>query len=197
MYLPNLGVTPTLLNTKDLTFDNLKQYDAILLGVRVYAAHPELQGTGSDALKRYAEQGGIVIAQYDSGGFNPASAPFPYTLPGDPAHNVVEEEQPVQIIAPDNPLLTWPNRITAADFNGWIEERGHGFASDWAPEYTPLLEAHDEGQDPQRGGLLLARTGKGAWIYCAFALYRQLPEGVPGAYRLTANLLSYAKNPHR
>ena len=196
-YLPNLGVTPAILTPQDLTLNNLKQYDAILLGVRVYAAHPELQGTGSDPLRRYAEQGGIVIAQYDSGGFNPASAPFPYTLPGDPAHNVVEEEQPVQIIAPDNPLLTWPNRITSADFNGWIEERGHGFASDWAPAYTPLLEAHDEGQAPQRGGLLLARTGKGAWIYCAFALYRQLPEGVPGAWRLTANLLSYAKNPHR
>jgi hypothetical protein len=196
-FLPSLGVTPTILSVKDLTLDSLKQYDAILLGVRVYSAHPEFQGSGSDALTEYAKQGGIVIVQYNSAGFNPASAPYPYTVPGDSAHNVVEEEHPVAILQPENPLLTWPNRIVPADFDHWIEERGHGFATDWSPEYTPLLEMHDDGQDPQKGGLLVAKVGKGAYIYCALALYRQLPEGVPGAYRLLANLLSYAKNPNR
>jgi len=195
-FLPSLGITPTILKPSDLTLANLKQYDAILLGVRAYAAHPELSGSGSDPLNAYAKQGGIVIAQYNTS-FNPASAPFPYSLPGDSAHNVVEEDQPVHILAPESPLLTWPNRITPADFNSWVEERGHGFASDWSPEYQPLLEMHDPDQDPQKGGLLLAKVGKGAYIYCALALYRQLPEGVPGAYRLIANLLSYAKNPHR
>jgi hypothetical protein len=101
------------------------------------------------------------------------------------------------MLQPANALLAWPNRITSADFDHWVEERGHGFASEWASEYTPLLEMQDAGQDPQRGGLLVAPVGKGAYIYCALALYRQLPEGVPGAYRLMANLLSYAKNPHR
>ena len=196
-FLPSLGVTPTLLSMKEVTADSLKQYDAVVLGVRAYAAHPELEGTGSAALNEYAKQGGVVIAQYNSGGFDPASAPYPYTLPGDSAHNVVDEDQPVQLLAPGNALLTWPNRITSADFNHWIEERGHGFASDWSPEYTPLLETHDPDQDSQQGGLLLAKVGQGAYIYCAFALYRQLPEGVPGAYRLLANLLSYAKNPRR
>ncbi len=196
-FLPSLGVTPTLLAAKDLTLDNLKQYDAVVLGVRAYSAHPELEGTGSAPLNAYARQGGIVIAQYNSGGFDPASAPFPYSLPGDSAHNVVEEDQPVRMLQPANALLAWPNRITSADFDHWVEERGHGFASEWASEYTPLLEMHDAGQDPQRGGLLVAPVGKGAYIYCALALYRQLPEGVPGAYRLMANLLSYAKNPHR
>jgi LmbE family N-acetylglucosaminyl deacetylase len=196
-FLPSLGVTPTILAPKDLTAENLKQYDAIVLGVRAYAAHSELSGAGSKPLNDYAAKGGVVVVQYNSGGFNPASAPFPYTLPGDSAHNVVEEDQPVTLLRPDAPLLTWPNRITSADFNGWIEERGHGFASEWAKEYEPLLETHDVDQDPQKGGLLVAKVGKGAYIYCALALYRQLPEGVPGAYRLFANLLSYAKNPKR
>jgi len=196
-FLPSLGVTPTMLTAKDLTFANLKQYDAVILGVRAYSAHPVLEGAGSAPLNEYANQGGIVILQYSSAGFDPASAPYPYVVPGDSAHNVVDEDQPVQLLAPDNPLLTWPNRITSADFDHWIEERGHGFASEWSPEYTPLLETHDPDQDPQKGGLLLAKAGKGAYIYCAFALYRQLPEGVPGAYRLLANLLSYAKNPGR
>jgi hypothetical protein len=196
-FLPSLGVTPTLLSPKDLTAETLRQYDAVVLGVRAYSAHPELEGTGSAALNQYAKEGGVVIAQYNSGGFDPASAPYPYTLPGDSAHNVVDEDQPVRLLAPDNPLLTWPNKITSADFDHWIEERGHGFASEWAPAYTPLLETHDPDQDPQKGGLLVAKVGKGAYIYCAFALYRQLPEGVPGAYRLLANLVSYAKNPGR
>jgi LmbE family N-acetylglucosaminyl deacetylase len=196
-FLPSLNITPTILKPSDLTLANLKQYDAILLGVRAYSAHPELSGTGSDPLTAYAKQGGIVIAQYNSGGFTPASAPFPYSLPGDSAHNVVDETDKVTLLAPESPLLTWPNRITSADFNSWVEERGHGFASDWSPEYQPLLEMHDPDQDPQKGGLLLAPVGKGAYIYCALALYRQLPEGVPGAYRLIANLLSYAKNPSR
>jgi LmbE family N-acetylglucosaminyl deacetylase len=196
-FLPSLGVTPTLLSTKALTAENLEQYDAVILGVRAYSAHPELEGAGSAALNEYAKRGGVVIVQYNSAGFDPSSGPFPYIVPGDSAHNVVDEDQPVRLLAPDNPLLTWPNKITSADFNHWIEERGHGFASDWAPEYTPLLETHDPDQDPQKGGLLVARFGKGAYIYCAFALYRQLPEGVPGAYRLLANLLSYAKNPGR
>jgi hypothetical protein len=196
-FLPSLGVSSTLLTPKDLTAENLKQYDAVLLGVRAYSAHPELEGAGSAGLNEYAKRGGVVIVQYNSAGFDPSSAPYPYTVPGDSAHNVVDEDQPVRLLAPDNPLLTWPNKITSGDFDHWIEERGHGFASDWAPEYTPLLETHDPDQDPQKGGLLVARFGKGAYIYCAFALYRQLPEGVPGAYRLLANLLSYAKNPGR
>ncbi len=194
-FLPWLGVKPTMITTKDL--GGLSQYDAVILGVRAYSAHPELEGAGSQALLDYAKAGGVVIAQYNSAGFDPGSAPFPYTLPGDSAHNVVDEDQPVTLLQPENPLLTWPNRITPHDFDHWIEERGHGFASDWAGEYASLLETHDLEQDPQKGGLLLARVGKGAYIYCALALYRQLPEGVPGAYRLMANLVSYAKNPGR
>jgi hypothetical protein len=103
---------------------------------------------------------------------------------------VVEEQAPVKLLDPANPLLTSPNLITAADFDGWIEERGHSFLDTWDPSFTPLTETADAGQDPQRGGLLVAHPGKGTYIYVAFALHRQLPELVPGAYRLLANLLS-------
>ena len=96
-------------------------------------------------------------------------------------------------IAPDHPALNSPNKITTADFEGWVEERGHSFLDTWDPAYTPLTETADAGQDPQRGGLLVARPGKGTYVYVAYALYRQLPELVPGAYRLLANLLSAGK----
>ncbi|HTJ31177.1 MAG TPA: hypothetical protein VL346_11785, partial [Acidobacteriaceae bacterium] len=106
---------------------------------------------------------------------------------------VVEEKAPVKILAPNDPLMTTPNRITEADFDGWVEERGHSFLDSWDSAYTPLTETADAGQDPQRGGLLVAHPGKGTYVYVAYALYRQLPELVPGSYRLLANLLGSGK----
>jgi hypothetical protein len=193
--LEDLGIHAHILTLADLNQATLNQYDAVILGVRAYAAHPELAGPGSRALLDYAANGGVVLLQYMTARFGDAEAPFPISVPGDPAHNVVDEAQPVTLLAPDSPLLTWPNRITPADFDHWIEERGHGFAATWSLQFTPLLEVHDPGQPPQQGGLLVAHTGKGLYIYCALALYRQLPEGVPGAYRLLANLISASKNP--
>jgi hypothetical protein len=197
-YLPDLGITPTILTLADLTAQDLKQFDAVILGVRAYTAHPELAGPGSQPLIDYARNGGVVIVQYNNGRYGDAEAPYPISTPGssgDHAHDVVDEAQPVTILAPDSPLLTWPNRITTADFDHWVAERGHAFAGIWAPQYQALLETHDPGQPPQQGGLLFARVGKGAYIYCGLALYRQLPEGVPGAYRLLANLISVARSP--
>ena len=193
--LEDLGIHARTLTLADLNQATLNQYDAVILGVRAYAAHPELAGPGSRDLLDYASNGGVVLTLYMTARFGDAEAPYPISVSADPAHNVVDEAQPVTLLAPDNPLLTWPNRITPADFDHWIEERGHGFAASWAPQFTPLLEVHDPGQPPQQGGLLVAHTGKGLYIYCALALYRQLPEGVPGAYRLLANLISAAKNP--
>jgi hypothetical protein len=94
-----------------------------------------------------------------------------------------------------DPILNFPNKITDADFNGWVEERGHGFARTWAPEYKAPTEMHDVDQDPQHGGLLYASYGKGTYIYLAFAFFRQMPDGVPGSFRIMANLLSAGKNP--
>ncbi|HEX3570555.1 MAG TPA: PIG-L family deacetylase [Acidobacteriaceae bacterium] len=196
--LDQLGIHAHLITVADIASGKLSQYDAIILGVRAYAAHPELAGKGSQPLIDYARNGGVVIAQYNNARYGSAEAPFPITVAnssGDHAHDVVDETAPVTILAADSPLLTWPNRITAADFNGWVEERGHSFAATWAPEYQPLLETHDPGQQPQQGGLLTAHVGKGFYIYLGLAVYRQLPEGVPGAYRLLANLISTGKNP--
>jgi hypothetical protein len=189
--LDQLGVSPLVLTTVNLTPESLKHYDAVVLGVRAYE-HADI-AAANPAFNAYAAAGGIVIAQYNTGRLPEGTGPYPLSLGS--GEKVVEEDAPVKILAPDNPLLTWPNKITAADFDHWIEERGHGFMATWDPHYTPLLETHDHGQQPQLGGLLVARTGRGAWIYCGLALYRQLPEGVPGAYRLLANLISAAKNP--
>jgi hypothetical protein len=106
---------------------------------------------------------------------------------------VVDEKDPVAILAPNDPLLNSPNHITTADFDHWVEERGHSFMQSWSPHYVPLTETHDPGEDPQQGGLLAAKYGKGTYIYVAYALYRQTPEAVPGAFRLLANLISAGK----
>jgi LmbE family N-acetylglucosaminyl deacetylase len=197
--LASIGLAPTILTVADLTPANLAQYTTVILGVRTYAAHPDLHGAPTQALLDYARNGGNVLVQFQTAEFTAADAPYPLTLGN--AEKVVDETDPVQLLAPDAPLLTTPNQITPADFNNWIEERGHGFLSTWDPHYTPLLETHDPGtapggpetispQLPQRGGLLTTPVGKGRWTYCAFALYRQLPEAVPGAYRLFVNLLT-------
>jgi hypothetical protein len=107
---------------------------------------------------------------------------------------VVDEQTPVKLLIPAHPLLNWPNAITSADFDGWVEERGHSFMNHWDAGYEALTETADAGQDPQRGGLLVAHPGAGTYIYVAYALHRQFPELVPGAYRILANLLSAGKN---
>jgi hypothetical protein len=109
------------------------------------------------------------------------------------AERVVEESAPVKILDPQDKLLSWPNQITAHDFDGWVEERGHSFLDSWDPAFTALTETADTGQDPQRGGLVVAHPGKGTFVYMAYALYRQLPELVPGSYRILATLLSAPK----
>jgi hypothetical protein len=158
--------------------------------VRAYAAYPELAAANGRLLD-YAKNGGVVIVQYNTGEYDHDYGPYPLSLGS--AERVVNETDPVRLLMPSSPLLSWPNKITAHDFDGWVEERGHGFIETWDPRYEALLETHDPDEAPQKGGLLYARTGKGAYIYVAYALYRQLPDGVPGAYRLFANLLSTGK----
>ncbi len=184
--LRTLGVPVDMLTVNDLLTSDLSRYTTLMLGVRTYTADPSLPEANA-VLRQFASSGGTVVVQYQSGDF--AGTPFPLHLGSAPAR-VVDERSAVTLLAPENPLLTAPNRITTADFNGWVEERGHGFASSWAREWTPLLSTADPGQAPQGGGLLVAPVGRGCYIYAALALYRQLPEGVPGAYRLLANLVS-------
>lgn len=187
--MEGLGVTPHLLTTGELKTGDLSAWDAIVLGIRAYSGRPEL-GMVQSRLDAYVENGGTLIVQYQSNTF-----PAPYSLSiGRMGERVVDETTPVKLLKPEDSLLTWPNRITAHDFDGWVEERGHGFLDSWDAAYTPLTETSDAGQDSQRGGLLVAHPGKGTYVYVAYALYRQLPELVPGSYRLLANLLSAGKH---
>jgi LmbE family N-acetylglucosaminyl deacetylase len=187
--LENLGVHATTLTMDDVAGGKLSGYDVVVLGVRAYAAHPELAAANGQLLS-YAKNGGVVIVQYNLGQFD--FGPYPYSMGS--AEKVVDEAAPVQLLTPDSQVLSWPNKISQRDFDGWVEERGHGFLEKWDPQYVAPLETHDPGQDPQKGGLVVTKTGKGAYVYVALALYRQLPEGVPGAYRLFANLLSLGKD---
>jgi hypothetical protein len=188
--LASINLKPEILTVADLTPAKLAQYDTIILGVRTYAAHPELHGAPTQALLDYARNGGSVLVQYQTTEFTAADAPYPLDLGSN--ERVVDETDPVQLLDPSAVFLTTPNKITPADFNNWVEERGHGFLGSWDSHYTALTETHDPEQDPQRGGLITTPLGKGRWTYCAFALYRQLPEAVPGAYRLFVNLISPA-----
>ena len=187
--LTSVGLKPDTLTVADLTPAKLANYDTVILGVRTYNAHPELHGAATQALFDYAKSGGNVVVQYQTAEFTGEDAPYPLTL-GRDAEKVVDETDPVQLLDAKAPLLITPNAITPADFNGWVEERGHGFLRTWDVHYTVLTEVHDPGEEPQRGGLVTAALGKGRWTYVAFALYRQLPEAVPGAYRLFVNLLN-------
>jgi hypothetical protein len=132
-----------------------------------------------------------MLVQYQSVQF---PAPYDLSLGRNP-EKVVDEKTPVVVTDPRSPVLNWPNPISSADFDGWVEERGHSFLGSWSSQYTALTETHDPGQAPQRGGLLYTRYGKGNWIYLAYAVYRQLPEAVPGAYRVLADLIAAGKNP--
>ncbi len=193
--LQNLGINVNFLAAADLAAADLSSFDVILLGVRTYAARPDLI-TYNQRLLDYVHNGGVVIVQYNTPEYDKNYGPYPYHM-GDEPEEVTDENSRVDLLDPTNPVFTWPNKITEADFRNWIEERGSKFMTTWDPHYAALLETHDPSQAPQRGGLLYAKYGRGIYIYNAYAFYRELPEGVPGAYRLMANMLSLPKNPKR
>jgi len=186
--IEGLGITPHLLTAADLESGDLLSWNVIVIGIRAYSVRPEL-AAAQPRLDEFVRRGGTLIVQYQSANF---PAPLPLSM-GRMPERVVDEQAPVKLLNPGDGFFAWPNAITAEDFNGWVEERGHAFLDTWDPGYTALTETADPDQDPQRGGLLVAHPGKGTYIYAAYALYRQLPELVPGSYRLLANLLSAGK----
>lgn len=188
--LAEMGVNVHFLSDQDLASADLSRFDAIVLGVRAYSARPAL-ATNNGRLFDYVKSGGALIVQYNSPPFS--LGPYPFDL--GTAEKVMDEHSAVELLAPSNPVLSWPNQITQADFQGWVEERGHSFMGTWDAKYTPLVEMHDPDQTPQKGGLLYARYGQGVYVYEGLALYRQFTEGVPGAYRIFANLISVGKAP--
>jgi LmbE family N-acetylglucosaminyl deacetylase len=190
--IAQLGAKVQLLDERELAAGDLGRFDAIVTGTRAYVVRQDLR-TYNQRLLDYVNGGGNLIVLYNTPEFVPTKlAPYPAELPRD-AEEVSEEDSPVEILAPDEPVLHRPNQITLADFQGWVEQRGSKFFSSWDAAYTALIATHDKGQAPQKGGWLTARYGKGHYTYFAYALHRQLPFGVPGAYRLLANLLSLGR----
>ena len=194
--LAQLGVGVQLLGAQELASADLSRFDAIMTGTRAYGVREDLK-TYNRRLLEYAGNGGNLIILYNTPEFVPRQyAPYPAELPRD-AEEVSEENSPVDILAPSDPVFTTPNRITKADFDNWVEQRGSKFWSIWDAAYTPMIATWDQGQAPQRGGWLHAKVGRGHYTYFAYAFHRQLPYGVPGAYRLLANLLSLNQPPAR
>ena len=187
--LREIGAEVRMMDPDAVWAADLAGLDAVVLGVRALNVQPAARlAAWAPALRAYAEGGGTVLVQYNTlpvvtTGF----LPFPLRVGRE---RVTDETAAVTLLAPDDPLLNAPNHLDAADFDGWVQERGLYFAESWDPAWTPLLASHDPGERDLAGGLLVARCGRGRYVYTGLSLFRQLPAGVPGAYRLLANLLS-------
>lgn len=189
--LADLRVPVRILSGADIESSDLSSLDAIVVGVRAYTTRPDLRAANNRLLS-YVKNGGVLVVQYNLQNFDENYTPYPITLGSNP-EKVVDEFSKINFLDPKSRVLSWPNRITANDFAGWEEERGHGFPQKWDKQFEAPIETHDPGQSPQAGGFLVAHYGKGIYVYDAYALYRQLPAGVPGAYRILANLVSLGK----
>jgi LmbE family N-acetylglucosaminyl deacetylase len=189
--LRNLGYDVIQLSDEMLENTDFSQFDAIVAGVRAYNTRDRLRLI-KDKLLQYVERGGNLVVQYNvpSGQLANRIGPYPLTIGRD---RVDVETAPVTFLAPEHPLLNVPNKITPKDFAGWVQERGLNFPSQWDEKYEAILSSHDPGEPDKNGSLLYARYGQGVFIYTALAWFRQLPDGVPGAYRLFANLISAGK----
>ncbi len=194
--LEQMGYDVTPVTGDDLTEEKLRGFDAVVIGVRAFNTRTDLAAR-LPALFAYVQGGGTVVEQYNTpGGLQTQQlAPYEMKLSRDlPRYRVTDEKAPVELLAPADPVFTVPNRITAADFEGWVQERGLDFASEWdAAHLVPMLACSDAGEAPLKGGLLVAHYGRGYFVYTGLSFFRQLPAGVPGAYRLFANLVSLGK----
>ncbi|HLO68614.1 MAG TPA: PIG-L family deacetylase [Holophaga sp.] len=183
-----LGYRVDLLGDEELATADLSVYDAVVVGIRAFNTRPRLAQLKARILD-YVAGGGTEVVLYDTdqGLVTPALGPFPFTVGRE---RVTEEDAPMDLLLPGHPVLARPNRIGPADFQGWVQERGLYFARDWDPRYAAPLACADAGEKPLAGSLVAARHGRGWYAYTGLAFFRQLPEGVPGAYRLFANLLA-------
>ncbi len=186
--LRQMGYSVTLLSDDDLETGDLSRFAAIVTGIRAYNTRPRLKQV-EHRLLAYAENGGTLVVQYDTTGdlVTTELGPYPFKISRD---RVTVEEAPVTFVEPRSPLLNFPNKLTPADFDGWVQERGLYFAGTWDPRYETPIASHDPGESDKKGGLLYAKVGKGAYVYTGYAFFRQLPAGVPGAYRFFVNLVS-------
>lgn len=186
--IEQLGYEVTALSDEQIASADLSGFDVIVAGIRAYNTRAALRRHHSRFI-RYAEQGGTYVVQYMTPQRGEADniGPYPLALSRD---RVSEEDAEVKFLAPHHPLLTTPNRITGADFDGWVQERGLSYAGTWDARYDSILSAHDRGEPDRNGGLLVAPVARGFYVYTGIAFFRQLPAGIEGAYRLFANILS-------
>jgi LmbE family N-acetylglucosaminyl deacetylase len=195
--IARMGLEVTMLGEDELTTGDLSRFDTIVVGVRASQARPDFVANNGRLLD-YVRGGGALIVQYQQQEYVQNNLP-PYRAEmnrtGVSSARVTDENAPVKILRPEHPAFNFPNRITEADWEGWVQERNLYSFTGFGPEYAPLLEAGDPGEPPQRGGQLYAELGRGVYVYTSYAWFRQLPAGVPGAYRLFANLLSLPKAP--
>jgi hypothetical protein len=187
--LKQVGMDVTLIAPDKLSTEDLSRYKTIVLGIRAYDTQKDV-ATNNQKLLDFVSAGGTLVVQYNAsvadfngGHFTPYSAELSRA-------RVSVEEAPVEILAPEDGIFHYPNQITSRDFDGWVQERGLYFMDKWDDHFKPLLSCHDPNEEAQKGGLLRAQYGKGTYIYAAYAFFRQLPAGVPGAVRLYVNLLS-------
>ena len=186
--LEQMGYRVTLLSDADIESRSLDRFDAIVVGVRAYNTRPRLKAL-QEPLLGYVSRGGRLVVQYNTveDALQGKLGPYPFQVSRD---RVTVEDAPVRLEPPDHPLWSAPNRITAADFQGWVQERGLYFANPWDSKYETPLSMNDPGEPPMKGSLLYGAYGKGTYVYTGISWFRQLPAGVPGAYRLFANLVS-------
>ena len=189
--LRQVGYSVSLLTDEELAEGELSRFDAIIAGVRAYNTRPKLR-MNQKRLMEYVERGGTYVVQYNTlqRGQTHDVGPFPLNISN---ARVTVEEAPVSFLMPTHSLLNVPNKITAEDFKGWIQERGLYFADKWDSKYEAVIASNDPGEKPLEGGLLVASHGKGRFVFSAYAFFRQLPAGVGGAYRLFVNLVSIGK----
>jgi len=186
--LQQIGYRVTTIPPSNITYENLKKFDAVVVGIRAYNTVPELAFKQA-AFTKYVQEGGTLLLQYNTSHrmVTEDIAPYSLSLSRD---RVTDEFSDVTFLAPEHPVLNEPNKITQADFTGWVQERGLYFPNQWAPKFVPVLGMHDKGAPQTKGSLLVAEYGKGHYIYTGLSFFRELPAGVAGAYRLFANLLS-------
>jgi hypothetical protein len=191
--LRNMGYEVWEMKDEEVTPANLKKVDAVVLGVRALNTNDKVKNF-MPHLFEFAKEGGAVIVQYNTNQgleIDPQMiAPYSLSLSRD---RVTEENSEVKILKPDNIALNHPNKITDEDFKGWVQERGLYFPDKWDAQFDALLSMHDAGEPARDGGLLVAKYGEGYYVYTGLSFFRELPEGVPGSYRLFANLVSLGK----
>ena len=190
--LRQVGYTVVELKENEITADNLQNFDAVILGIRAYNTDDRSKFY-QKSLHDYVEEGGTLLVQYNTNFRLKVDDVSPVSLKLS-RDRVTDENSEVTILDPDNEIMQYPNKITKEDFDGWVQERGLYFPNEWSSEFTPILSMHDPGESPKNGSLLVTKYGKGYFIYTGLSFFRELPAGVPGAYRLYTNMLSIGKN---